>query len=200
MGSACCGMCLSQGEPGELKIEGSLSKQPVPPSRSQALDTVSVEDYDEFEIWISAIERGKKNFFTCLDIKNKIAEAGSRFGAENKAQLQNGNQETIDHLYQLWFGSSAGEEVEDFTDRDEMCIRLRDMMEAEQNPFADCFECDALGKVCYENDGGLSHRLSMGEVSVDEIVRMSFKKKKNPFASMSQVSGSTEQIGYTAQI
>ena len=155
--------------------------QPEAPHRTEPLLTQEIDDDDEneieaFEKWISAIEHGNKKFFTILDIKNMITEAGSLFGRKNKILLKNDNQETLDKLYKVWFGSSAGEDEDPFKERDEVCIRLRDMMEAEQNPIADCKECDDLGKVCFENDGGQSHRLSMGKLSRVELNKMSFAR------------------------
>ena len=34
---------------------------------------------------------------------------------------------------------------------------------------ADCNECEKIGKVCFQNDGGLSHRISQGEATESEV-------------------------------
>ena len=73
------------------------------------------------------------------------------------------------------FASWIGEDV-DSMEKDEVFERLKDMFEAESRPIRECKECTAKGKVCYENDDGLSHRLSQGELQMDELRRM-----KRPF-------------------
>ena len=50
-------------------------------------------DYNwmKFEEWISEIESGKKKFFTNIDIKKLIKEAGTKFGMANKKRLETGD-------------------------------------------------------------------------------------------------------------
>ena len=90
-----------------------------------------------------------------LDIKNLIAEAGSRFGKRHLHSLKNADDATLDKTYNEWFSEDLG-----FIERDEMINRLRDLIEAEIFPIADCKLCENIGKVCYENDNGHSHKLS----------------------------------------
>ena len=57
-------------------------------------------------------------------------------------------------------------------EKEEVLEHLRDMFEAELNPIKECKECEAKGKVCYENDEGFSHRLAQGTVDAEELRRM----------------------------
>ena len=67
------------------------------------------------------------------------------------------NKERMDKLYEEWFG----DDEQCFLDQDDALARFRDMFEAMQNPINyDCDDCQKIGKVCYLNDNGLSHRVS----------------------------------------
>ena len=153
---------------------------------------MNTEEIDEniaaFEEWIQALEDGKKNFYTSFDIRKLVTEAGSRFGTEHREKLKMGCEETIDLVYNSWFGKS--EEVT-FLDRDEMCLRLRDMMEAEMNPIADCDQCSAAGNVCFENDEGLSHRVSIGKTTLEDMLKLN--KPAYYIKAATQRSASLEQ-------
>ena len=59
-------------------------------------------------------------------------------------------------------------------EKDEVLVRLQDMFEEERYPInQDCMDCDKIGKVCYKNDHGLSHRISQGTATLDEIKKIS---------------------------
>ena len=63
----------------------------------------------------------------------------------------------VEQVYQTWFGNEKYQMIE----KEEVLLRLKDMFEAESYPINhDCTECEVLGKVCYSNDHGLSHRIS----------------------------------------
>ena len=79
--------------------------------------------------------------------------------------MQEGDKETLDRLSQEWFGKDNMR----LFDRSEVCLRLHDMAEAEYHPIADCDDCGQLGKVCFENDDGCSHRRGQGILSVKEM-------------------------------
>ena len=121
-------------------------------------DTILVDIEDNMvgcDEWIKTIELGKKRIFTVLDIKHLMVEAGSRFGKRHKHILENADEAELHKLYTEWFPS----EIE-YIECDEMVNRLRDLIEAEIFPIAECEACSKIGKVCYENDHGYSHKLS----------------------------------------
>ena len=115
-------------------------------------DTLSVdEDGVGFDDWLKTIEQGKKKYYGIFDLKRLMTEASRRFGRRNKSM----SKEELDRVYNEWIGKEVL-----ILETDEVVNRLRDLMEAEIHPIADCPDCARLGKVCYENDGGFSHRLS----------------------------------------
>ncbi len=105
----------------------------------------------DFDEWIDSIEKSRKNWFDMYTIKDLLAEASIKYGQKNSDL----SQQQIDQIYADWIG----EEVL-CLEKEEFLLILKDMMEAEKNPIAECAECDRDGRVCYENDGGLSHRMS----------------------------------------
>ena len=84
------------------------------------------------------------------------------------------SKEELDKVYNEWIGKEVL-----ILETDEVVNRLRDLMEAEIHPIADCPDCARLGKVCYENDGGFSHRLSQGTLTARDL-RESIKGKRRP--------------------
>ena len=85
-----------------------------------------------------------------------MTEATKRYGRRRKVL----SKEEVNKIYEEWIGKEVL-----ILDTEEVVNRLRDIMEAENNPIAHCEQCEALGKVCYEHDGGFSHKLSQGQLS-----------------------------------
>ena len=66
-------------------------------------------------------------------------------------------------------------------EKEEVIQRLKDMFEAESYPInEDCAECDTLGKVCYSNDQGLSHRISQGTATLEDMQKASPAVAQSP--------------------
>ena len=109
-----------------------------------------------FDDWILSIEqqRADKEFLNKYQIRKLIREASDKFGDKDMPKM---NKERMDKLYEEWFG----DDEQCFLDQDDALARFRDMFEAMQNPINyDCDDCQKIGKVCYLNDNGLSHRVS----------------------------------------
>ena len=88
--------------------------------------------------------------------------ASTKYGVKNA----NLNIFEVDSLYNKWFN-----EEDHFLDREEVVHRLKDMFEAEQHPIRECAECESIGRVCYDNDGGYSHRMSQGKPTKEDLMR-----------------------------
>ena len=116
------------------------------------IDTKSQEEMP-FDDWIDSIDQSKRKHLDSVTIRKLLKEASEKFGQKN-ANLTN---KQVREIYEKWF-----DEEQDFLEKDEVLHRLRDMFEAEMYPIADCHSCDQLGKVCFENDGGYSHRIAQG--------------------------------------
>ena len=85
-------------------------------------------------------------------IKKLICEGSKMYGKKNA----NMSSARVDKVYETWFGDDQFH-----IEKDEVLVRLKDMFEAEQYPInEDCADCQLLGKVCYRNDHGLSHRIA----------------------------------------
>ena len=126
------------------------------------------DDKIGFDDWLKTIEQGKKNYYGIFDLKRLLIEAAKRFGRRGK----NMSKEDIDKVYNEWIGAEVF-----ILETEEVVNRIRDIYEAEFNPIAHCEECEAIGKVCYENDGGFSHRLSQGKLSMEELNNRFYNQK-----------------------
>ena len=110
----------------------------------------------EFDDWLDSIEQRPNQFLDVFTIKDLICEASDKYGnRETKITVPEVNQ-----IYEDWFGLEVHS-----LEKEDVILYLRDMFETQQNPIADCEECAKLGKVCFENDGGVSHRISQYEAS-----------------------------------
>lgn len=89
-----------------------------------------------------------------------IAEAFSKFGREKKEL----SKDELNDIYEKWLGDEAYS-----VDKEEFMQILMDIYEDDHYPIKDCPECEAKGKVCFENDDGHSHRISHGFASPDEL-------------------------------
>ena len=97
-----------------------------------------------FDDWIDSIDKKRSNWMDKHTIKNLIQEACARYGVKNR----NLTQQEIDVVYKGWISKEEDLAME----KDEVLERLRDMFEEELNQIKECSECNAKGKVCYEND------------------------------------------------
>ena len=96
------------------------------------------------------------------EIKRLILQGSKRYGKQNA----NMTSVKLEQVYQTWFGENQFQMIE----KEEVIQRLKDMFEAESYPInQDCAECDTLGKVCYSNDQGLSHRISQGTATLEDM-------------------------------
>ena len=68
-----------------------------------------------------------------LDIKSLVAEAGSRFGGNHKHGLKDADKEKSTLVFNEWFAEDVG-----YLELDEVVNRLRDLIESEIFPIADC--------------------------------------------------------------
>ena len=84
----------------------------------------------------------------------------------------------INTKYDQWFVLPEADAI----DKEELIDTIRDMFENEQFPIKDCLECKSEGRACFENDGGLSHRRSMGFNSqfIQSFIKDVNKKKLEP--------------------
>ena len=82
-----------------------------------------------------------------------MTEASKRYGRRHEVL----SKQHVNKINEEWISKEVL-----IPDTDEVLNRLRDIMEAETNLIAQCRECKALGRVCYENDGGSGYKLSKG--------------------------------------
>ena len=100
------------------------------------------------------------------EIKRLILQGSRMYGKQNA----NMTSVQVEQVYEAWFGENKFQMIE----KEEVIQRLKDMFEAESYPInQDCNECDTLGKVCYSNDHGLSHRISQGTATLEDMQKAS---------------------------
>ena len=137
---------LAQKQPEEEQ------KQPEQPEEGK-------NDQENFDDWIQSIEeqRADKEFMNMFTIRQLIREGHLKFKNANQPAL---NKEKLQDLYDKWFGGNENHTL----DQDDAIERLRDMFEAMQNPIDDdCKSCSDMGKACFKNDNGHSHRINQGD-------------------------------------
>ena len=117
------------------------------------------------------MDKNGNYFIDRPDIKELIMTASTKYGVKNA----NLNKDQVDKLYNKWFN-----EQDNFLEKDEVLSRLKDMFEAEQHPIRECSQCDQLGRVCYDNDGGYSHRMSQGNPTQEDLMRSQARLKNCP--------------------
>ena len=114
-----------------------------------------------------------------------MTEAAKRYGRRHKVL----SKQDVNKIHEEWIGKEVLT-----PDTDEVVNRMRDIMETEINPIAHCEEHEALGRVCYENDGGFSHKLSQGQLSYEEM-KQSFSSRIRINASSMRGSEVTSMRG-----
>ena len=164
MGGACCtNTCIgSVDKDQEVVYRSQMERERENNSFIQVpeIDAKSQEEDMPFDDWIDSIDQQRRKHLDPITIRKLIKEASEKFGQKN-ANLTN---KQVREIYDKWF-----DEEQDYLEKDEVLHRLKDMFEAEMFPIADCHSCDQLGKVCYENDGGLSHRIAQGQATREEM-------------------------------
>ena len=116
---------------------------------------------------------GQQHFLDKQEIKKLILQGSKRYGKQHA----NMTSVKVQQVYEEWFGDDKFKMVE----KEEVILRLKDMFEAESYPInQDCADCDTLGKVCYTNDNGLSHRISQGTATLEDMQKASPAIAKSP--------------------
>ena len=106
---------------------------------------------NQFDEWLDSIEQRPNKYIDQFTIKDLIFEAGQKYGNPKR----NLSIAEINEIFESWIG------VDVMTmEKEDVLVLLRDFFEMESQPIADCHDCAVMGKVCFENDGGLSHRIS----------------------------------------